>query len=207
MSPAAPAPAPAPAWAAPWGEKPRKALRVNGSGRMPKRYRNQHSRRRRWGRIKPGSWPGSSAGRRSFPRSKWAKWAKVWQGAPLVPSSCPPALLPCSGHAPKRAAGAAPPSMSSRAKGKSWYFRFGTENACQGITLDRLEYSCVCNDYIYMCAPTFIHGSADVFIVYRKIFVYISSPEGEVYFHPSACMHLSALSRSMVATGSPFHSA
>ena len=60
---------------------------------MLKRYRNQHSRRRRRGPL----WPRSSAGRRSFPRSKWAKWAKVWQGAPLVPSSCPPALLrPCT---------------------------------------------------------------------------------------------------------------
>lgn len=69
---------------------------------------------------------------------------KVVQGVSLVPpvllSSCP-----CSGRAPKCAAGAAPPRMSSRAKGKSWYFRFGTENACQGIILDRLEYSCVRN--------------------------------------------------------------
>lgn len=120
----------------------------------------------------------------------------------------PPVLRPCTNTAQHV-------RLSSRAKGKSWYFRFGTENACQGIILDRLEYSCVCNDYIYMCAPTFIHGSAGVFIVYRKIFVYISSPDissvdtssGEVYFHPSACMHLSALSRSMVATGSPFHAA
>ena len=67
------------------------------------------------------------------------------------------------------------------------------------------------NDYIYMCAPTFIHGSAGVLIVYRKIFVYISSPDissvdtspDEVYSHPSACMHLSAQSRSIRATGKP----
>ena len=216
MSPAAPAPAPAPAWAAPWGEKPRKALRVNGSGRMPKRYRNQHSRRRRWGRIKPGSWPGSSAGRRSFPRSKWAKWAKVWQGAPLVPSSCPPAFLPCSGHAPKRAAGAAPPSMSSRAKGKSWYFRFGTENACQGITLDRMEYSCVCNylqfgrQYVDMSTCDFLPFIYLYIVhIYERFTTYSNSSPSSFpsSLHPSACMHLSAQSRSMVATGSPFHSA
>ena len=39
-------------------------------------------------------------------------------GTVLLPS-CPPALLPYSGHTPKRAAGAAPPRMSSRAKGKA----------------------------------------------------------------------------------------
>lgn len=174
---------------------------------MPKRYRNQHSRRRRRGRIKPGSWAGSRAGRRSFLRSKWAK---VGQGVSLP--SCPPALLrpytqtrsPCTSSC-----------MIVQGAGQAVLSRFDTENACQGIILDRLEYSCVCNDYIYMCAPTFIHGSAGVLIVYRKIFVYISSPDissvdtssGEVYFHPSSFIHLSALSRSMVATGSPFHSA
>ena len=36
-----------------------------------------------------------------------------------LPWCRPPALLPYSGHAPKRAAGAAPPRMSSRAKGKA----------------------------------------------------------------------------------------
>ena len=112
------------------GAKPRKALRVNGSRRMPKRYNFQHSRMRRWG-------AGGAGGRDQAGREDGAT------GSPGA--SRPPALLPYSGHAPKRAAGAAPPRMSSRAKGKSWYFRFGTENACQGIILDMLEYSCMRN--------------------------------------------------------------
>ena len=139
-----------------------------------------------------------------FPRSKWAK---VGQGLPWCR---PPALLP------RTQTRSVSGCLIKQGEGQKRVFPIRyKKNTCQGIMLDRQEYSCVRNDYIYMCAPTFIHGSAGVFIVYRKIFVYISSPDissvdtssGEVYSHPSACMHLSAHSRSMVATGSPFHAA
>lgn len=92
--------------------------------------------------IDRGSRAGSSAGRQSFPRSKWAKWAKwakMWQGAPLVPSSCPPALLP-SMHQYR----ATCPHVK-QGEGQRRYSRFGSKNACQGIILDRQEYSCVRN--------------------------------------------------------------
>ena len=134
-----------------------------------------------------------------------------------VARGSPGAVLLPSCHAPKRAAGAAPPRMSSRAKGKSWYFRFGTENACQGITLDRLEYSCVCNylqfgrQYVDMSTCDFLPFIYLYIVhIYERFTTYSnSSPSSSSpsSLHPSACMHLSAQSRSIVATGSPFHSA
>ena len=120
-----------------------------------------------------------------FPRSKWAKWGKGF------PWCRPPALLPYSGHAPKRAAC---PSVRSGAYINLYYI----------VLL-----------VLYCITCIILYYSAVVSVSSCGIFVYISSPDissvdtssGEVYFHPSSTMHLSAHSRSMVATGSPFHAA
>ena len=89
LSPA-PCPAPAPIPRRPCkvqqGKNPHKPLRRKASRRMPKRYRNQHSRRRRWGRIKPGSWAGSSAWGYGSPGRSGRSGARGSPGAFLLPS-------------------------------------------------------------------------------------------------------------------------
>lgn len=74
------------------GKKPRKPLRRKASWRMPKRYRNQHSRRRRLGECGRDM---SEIMRRPCGRFPWSKSCRgfSWRFA----SSCPPDLLrPCT---------------------------------------------------------------------------------------------------------------
>ena len=104
LSPA-PAPIPRRPCKVQQGKKSHKPLRHKASRRMPKRYNFQHSRRRRWGRIKPGSWAGSSAWGYGSPGRSGRSGARGSPGAVLLPSCPAPVHAPISRNRPACQAG------------------------------------------------------------------------------------------------------